>query len=515
MPEVKRQHPRVRPKKIIVRVANQASMKNNYLRDLSQGGLYVRTDKPLPEGEEVALELIPPGWEQALVLTGRVVRSGVETDSEMSRGPGMAVRFENLSPPTAERLAELLREYTETSSAVETDDIIRLRTQLKGVLLELDHCREQLRSRDLSLEDAQRQLAALRTQDSSNVDSTETADLRRQVETLRLELAEARGALEAVQAQVAVVEQDEADSRQLAEQLATKLAAVEASVKKEASLHKEAQSSLAELRMQLSEAQATLEREKETSAALASEFQEAQRVIQQLRAQLSQKEHLDTEQFQVEKERGARLERQLLEAKDQLERSRAKERDLRRLLSLVSKKTDDDVVMVADEGQNEQEEEEPLPEAPSDPDPAGAEPEQESAQEISASEESIDIDIDPAPEAEGEPPPSAPPPEPSAFEEAFDDLPVPAQRSEPVVALSYEQFAQLVKAGAQLVLTPKFHLSMPTETNEMLVSSWLETNNTLVQIVRAARGRLAADDILQVLHRLSGRKLIEVRGAAE
>ena len=49
--------------------------------DLSDGGLFVRTDKPLPVGREVVVDLLPPGWSSPLRLTGTVTNATYSADA--------------------------------------------------------------------------------------------------------------------------------------------------------------------------------------------------------------------------------------------------------------------------------------------------------------------------------------------------------------------------------------------------------------------------------------------------
>ncbi|MBL8922258.1 MAG: PilZ domain-containing protein [Myxococcaceae bacterium] len=84
----RRQHPRHRVFRVEVKVASAESFRASYLRDLSSGGLFVRSAKPLPPQTRVVVQLsIADG--QPLSLPGQVAR--------VAEG-GFGVRFDPLTP---------------------------------------------------------------------------------------------------------------------------------------------------------------------------------------------------------------------------------------------------------------------------------------------------------------------------------------------------------------------------------------------------------------------------------
>jgi type IV pilus assembly protein PilZ len=67
----------------------------DYTKNISRGGTFIQTSKPLPVGTEFVFKLYVPNLEQALFLRGRVkwiVEPGTE-DSPERRVPGMGIRF--------------------------------------------------------------------------------------------------------------------------------------------------------------------------------------------------------------------------------------------------------------------------------------------------------------------------------------------------------------------------------------------------------------------------------------
>jgi hypothetical protein len=88
---------------------------------------------------------------------------------------------------------------------------------------------------------------------------------------------------------------------------------------------------------------------------------------------------------------------------------------------------------------------------------------------------------------------SLPPNEPLPFD-TENEAPAPAQR------LEAAEFERRVRGGARVVRTQKFYLHTSTDTAEVMVNSWLEDGDTLLALVRLAKGRLTADRITRVLY---------------
>jgi Tfp pilus assembly protein PilZ len=106
-----------------VRVASIDSFRASYLRDLSQGGLFVRSQKPLPMSTRVMIELHVPN-ESPLPLKGEVVR--VEAN-------GFGVRFDENSEETTAHLYTLISKHSATETKTE-DSSEDLKTQLLEAL---------------------------------------------------------------------------------------------------------------------------------------------------------------------------------------------------------------------------------------------------------------------------------------------------------------------------------------------------------------------------------------------
>lgn len=71
----------------------------DYTRNISKGGTFIKTRKPLDEGTEFVFKLIVPRLPEALAIRGEVkwvVREGQELPPEAPGGdhePGMGIRF--------------------------------------------------------------------------------------------------------------------------------------------------------------------------------------------------------------------------------------------------------------------------------------------------------------------------------------------------------------------------------------------------------------------------------------
>jgi Tfp pilus assembly protein PilZ len=75
-------------------------------RDISRGGLFISTQRPLPIESEVSLHLEIPNSEGSLQLLGRVVR--IETAGQLGARSGMGIMFEGLGIDQAAKLKQLI-----------------------------------------------------------------------------------------------------------------------------------------------------------------------------------------------------------------------------------------------------------------------------------------------------------------------------------------------------------------------------------------------------------------------
>ena len=85
----KRKNPRT-PVEIRVDYQRFNRFVSEYTRDISRGGLFIRTEDPLQVGEEIYLTLTFPHHSDGVTVMASVVRVDAPTESAT---PGMGVRF--------------------------------------------------------------------------------------------------------------------------------------------------------------------------------------------------------------------------------------------------------------------------------------------------------------------------------------------------------------------------------------------------------------------------------------
>jgi Tfp pilus assembly protein PilZ len=152
----RRAHERHRVFRLGVKVATRDAFRASYLRDLSEGGLFVRSQHPLAIGSAVAIELAPPGH-PPLSLSGKVVRH---------EDGGFGVQFGALEPDVKAALDALVAEYHgETAPAASDETALRAEiADLKG-----------------SIEAYEEELVRLRESETGLTEKLEAADAERQL----------------------------------------------------------------------------------------------------------------------------------------------------------------------------------------------------------------------------------------------------------------------------------------------------------------------------------------------
>lgn len=97
--ESRREHSR-KPIELKVEYKRLNAFFADYTRNISHGGTFIQTDKPLPIGTEFVFKLVVPNLEEPLSIEGQVrwiIESGTEEE------PGMGIRF--IYRQDSERLA--------------------------------------------------------------------------------------------------------------------------------------------------------------------------------------------------------------------------------------------------------------------------------------------------------------------------------------------------------------------------------------------------------------------------
>ncbi|MEL6545362.1 MAG: PilZ domain-containing protein [Myxococcota bacterium] len=162
--DTKRRHDRIDAPTIDLQIDAGERSKRRFLRDLSQGGVYVRTRDVRPIGSEVTLELTPPDWDTPIRLLGEVVRVASADDDGESIPVGMGIRFKDVGPKNQELLAELLSEYESATPQLDgelPDDSDQLKREVRAL-------RARLREAKAMLSSLQDEVETLEEDDDSN-----------------------------------------------------------------------------------------------------------------------------------------------------------------------------------------------------------------------------------------------------------------------------------------------------------------------------------------------------------
>lgn len=211
MSNEQREHVRHKVSRVEVRVASQEAFRASYLRDLSMGGLFVRSRQPLAEGTQVVVELAVES-QPPVKLKGEVARQEHDADGTAR---GFGVRFSTVDPETRAALEIILAEH-QVAPAGAAD----LETQLaeaRGTLEAYEETAAQLRQSEADAlhraEAAQAECGVL-VQASHELQSR-VKELEQDRASLAERLAKAEAELKAARAQVAksTSEREEAITR--------------------------------------------------------------------------------------------------------------------------------------------------------------------------------------------------------------------------------------------------------------------------------------------------------------
>lgn len=78
-----------------------------YSRNISGGGLFIRTPQPQPLNQQVQLRFTLPGLDRRFEMGGIVVWSNASPRSSFP--PGMGIKFVQVAPEDVERIHEFVR----------------------------------------------------------------------------------------------------------------------------------------------------------------------------------------------------------------------------------------------------------------------------------------------------------------------------------------------------------------------------------------------------------------------
>jgi uncharacterized protein (TIGR02266 family) len=80
-----------------------------YITNISEMGIFVKTEKPLAVGTELVLRFAPESSEETFVLRGIVQWINPVRPLGENLNPGMGIRFQSLKPEERERIVEAVR----------------------------------------------------------------------------------------------------------------------------------------------------------------------------------------------------------------------------------------------------------------------------------------------------------------------------------------------------------------------------------------------------------------------
>lgn len=96
-PKLRRKDPRM-PKVLALTFKSGAALAKGFSGDISVGGLFIKTDKPLAIGEHFTLKLQLPYTFDVLTIECKVAWNRTKTDTPIQQQMGMGVQFINISP---------------------------------------------------------------------------------------------------------------------------------------------------------------------------------------------------------------------------------------------------------------------------------------------------------------------------------------------------------------------------------------------------------------------------------
>lgn len=107
----RRQYPRVRGQGVAAHLRTSEGQTSAIVENLSAGGIFLRTPRPLPLGSMVELDLVRPGLKRSISVRGRVVLV-VDSDTAATSGkaPGMGIQFFPIKEGARDRLGLVLED---------------------------------------------------------------------------------------------------------------------------------------------------------------------------------------------------------------------------------------------------------------------------------------------------------------------------------------------------------------------------------------------------------------------
>jgi type IV pilus assembly protein PilZ len=108
----RRQHARVETR-LRVRFESKEALVEEYIHNISHGGIFIQTKKPKQVGEHITLVLIHPETSQEIMLKGEVARVVTEENALKSNThPGMGIKFKEMEPYVRKQIDEFIKAET-------------------------------------------------------------------------------------------------------------------------------------------------------------------------------------------------------------------------------------------------------------------------------------------------------------------------------------------------------------------------------------------------------------------
>ncbi|MFO8057041.1 MAG: TIGR02266 family protein [bacterium] len=104
----RRKHKRYESR-IKVRFGSLDALKEEYMHNISHGGIYIRTERPKPLREQIKIVLVHPQTGKEMELAGEVVRLvDKEEAGKTGQPPGMGIRFTQMDRETMDKLSAFI-----------------------------------------------------------------------------------------------------------------------------------------------------------------------------------------------------------------------------------------------------------------------------------------------------------------------------------------------------------------------------------------------------------------------
>lgn len=375
MADERRKFERVNIPRVLVKISTPERLRVAYLRDLSEGGVFIKTDKPLAVGRELEIDLLPPGKTEPIRLRGTVVRTLTDEAAKKAGNVGFGVKFGDIGAEAQAAVNALLDEYKDGGDSAEPEPADEASTpsldaiELKVALEKIEQLSSALQSQEKELSAERKRRSELQDRmklvaqelehakaqggaaggASSPALQSELDAARAETAELRLKLAEAEGDLEAFRQEVSTLEEDDAATRKIAETLAQAKAKTEAEAKRlrdeVATLKRNVDLAQATTGVRVTELQKELEQERERrmaaeqkvdgeqaiEARLAARVAELEQVVSNAREHIASMAQM-TQELSVAKSRIITLEKTVESEKARAARAAAREREVRALL---------------------------------------------------------------------------------------------------------------------------------------------------------------------------------------